>query len=84
MRHTAAPDSTRQEIAAALPYVSLCRVPSRPRIMAVKNRRQNRSVEVVDAKIAVDLATAQTYSENVFLFVPNLIGMKSAMRYWAS
>jgi hypothetical protein len=28
----------------------------------------------VDAKEAVDLATAQSYSENVFLFVPNLIG----------
>jgi len=31
-------------------------------------------MEIVDAKQAVDLATAQTYSENVFLFVPNLIG----------
>ncbi|EIM90159.1 CDP-diacylglycerol-inositol 3-phosphatidyltransferase [Stereum hirsutum FP-91666 SS1] len=38
------------------------------------NRRRNQSVEVVDPKVAVDLATAQTYSENVFLFVPNLIG----------
>jgi len=38
------------------------------------SRRRNKSVEVVDAKVAVDLATAQTYSENVFLFVPNLIG----------
>lgn len=28
----------------------------------------------IDAKQAVDLATAQSYSENVFLFVPNLIG----------
>jgi len=36
--------------------------------------RQRASIEVVDAKIAVDLATAQSYSENVFLFVPNLIG----------
>lgn len=40
-------------------------------------RRRGRSVEVVDAKFAVDLATAQTYSENVFLFVPNLIGVSS-------
>ncbi|KAL4250437.1 CDP-diacylglycerol--inositol 3-phosphatidyltransferase [Abortiporus biennis] len=32
------------------------------------------SIDVVDAKVAVDLATAQSYSENVFLFVPNLIG----------
>jgi len=31
-------------------------------------------MDVVDAKEAVDLATAQTYSENVFLFIPNLIG----------
>ncbi|TFK42661.1 CDP-diacylglycerol-inositol 3-phosphatidyltransferase [Crucibulum laeve] len=37
-------------------------------------RRRRKSIEVVDAKQAVDLATAQTYSENVFLFVPNLIG----------
>jgi len=37
-------------------------------------RNQRTSIEVVDAKIAVDLATAQSYSENVFLFVPNLIG----------
>lgn len=37
-------------------------------------RRRKGSIEVVDAKLAVDLATAQSYSENVFLFVPNLIG----------
>ena len=37
-------------------------------------RRRRGPMEVVDAKEAVDLATAQTYSENVFLFVPNLIG----------
>ncbi|KAI9065162.1 phosphatidylinositol synthase [Trametes sanguinea] len=36
--------------------------------------RRRASIDVVDAKVAVDLATAQTYSENVFLFVPNLIG----------
>ncbi|GBE82001.1 phosphatidylinositol synthase [Sparassis latifolia] len=35
---------------------------------------RRRPIDVVDAKVAVDLATAQTYSENVFLFVPNLIG----------
>ncbi|KAG6814321.1 hypothetical protein H0H92_013446 [Tricholoma furcatifolium] len=39
-----------------------------------KRRQRGPSIEVVDAKVAVDLATAQTYSENVFLFVPNLIG----------
>ena len=43
--------------------------------MSSAMRRRGRSVEVVDAKFAVDLATAQTYSENVFLFVPNLIDM---------
>ncbi|KAI9510852.1 phosphatidylinositol synthase [Russula earlei] len=45
--------------------------------MASKNpahRRKGGSVEVVDSKYAVDLATQQSYSENVFLFVPNLIG----------
>jgi CDP-diacylglycerol--inositol 3-phosphatidyltransferase len=36
--------------------------------------RRRGSIDVVDAKVAVDLATAQTYSENVFLFIPNLIG----------
>jgi hypothetical protein len=38
------------------------------------HRRKGGSVEVVDSKYAVDLATQQSYSENVFLFVPNLIG----------
>ncbi|KAJ8520407.1 hypothetical protein ONZ45_g2749 [Pleurotus djamor] len=38
------------------------------------HRRRRASIEVVDANVALDLATAQTYSENVFLFVPNLIG----------
>jgi len=37
-------------------------------------RRRGSIIEVFDAKSAVDLATAQSYSENVFLFVPNLIG----------
>ncbi|KAH7107487.1 CDP-diacylglycerol-inositol 3-phosphatidyltransferase [Auriculariales sp. MPI-PUGE-AT-0066] len=32
------------------------------------------SIEVFDAKHAVDLATNQTYQENVFLFIPNIIG----------
>jgi CDP-diacylglycerol--inositol 3-phosphatidyltransferase len=45
-------------------------MPTKP---AVQRRRRS-SIELVDAKEAVDLATAQTYSENVFLFVPNLIG----------
>ncbi|KAF8742348.1 hypothetical protein AX14_004906 [Amanita brunnescens Koide BX004] len=39
-----------------------------------KARQRGSSIGLVDAKAAVDLATAQTYSENVFLFVPNLIG----------
>lgn len=38
------------------------------------HRRKGGSVEVVDSKYAVDLATQQSYSENVFLFIPNLIG----------
>jgi len=37
-------------------------------------KRRGPSIEVVDPNFALDLATAQTYSENVFLFVPNLIG----------
>ncbi|KAF9005576.1 phosphatidylinositol synthase [Cyathus striatus] len=41
---------------------------------SARRRRSKKSIEVVDAKQAVDLATAQSYSENVFLFVPNLIG----------
>ncbi|KDQ18031.1 hypothetical protein BOTBODRAFT_128009 [Botryobasidium botryosum FD-172 SS1] len=41
---------------------------------ALKDRRGSVSVDVVDAKFAVDLATAQSYQENVFLFVPNIIG----------
>ncbi|KAI0724078.1 phosphatidylinositol synthase [Fomitopsis betulina] len=40
---------------------------------AVVSRRRG-SIDVVDAKVALDLATRQSYSENVFLFVPNLIG----------
>ena len=36
--------------------------------------RRRGSIDVVDAKVAVDLATKQSYKENVFLFVPNLIG----------
>jgi len=45
---------------------------------AVLKRRRPSVIEVVDAKSAVDLATAQSYSENVFLFVPNLIGESTA------
>ncbi|KAF5330314.1 hypothetical protein D9619_005784 [Psilocybe cf. subviscida] len=41
---------------------------------STSTRRRKRTHELVDAKQAVDLATAQSYSENVFLFVPNLIG----------
>ncbi len=44
---------------------------------STSTRRKRPSLELVDAKEAVDLATAQSYSENVFLFVPNLIGMSS-------
>lgn len=40
-------------------------------------------MDVVDAKVAVDLATAQSYKENVFLFVPNLIGESERPLYSA-
>ena len=46
---------------------------------ATHKRRKGASIEVVDAKVAVDLATAQTYSENVFLFVPNIIGINTML-----
>jgi len=36
--------------------------------------RRRDSIDVIDANVALDLATHQTYDENVFLFVPNLIG----------
>ncbi|KAG8906281.1 CDP-diacylglycerol-inositol 3-phosphatidyltransferase [Tulasnella sp. 403] len=39
-----------------------------------RSGRRRDSIDVIDAKVAVDLATHQTYEENVFLFVPNLIG----------
>ncbi len=45
-----------------------------PTTMSSSVVRRRGSIDVVDAKVAVDLATAQTYKENVFLFVPNLIG----------
>ena len=32
--------------------------------------RRRGSIDIVDAKVAVDLATAQSYKENVFLFTP--------------
>jgi hypothetical protein len=35
--------------------------------------RRRRGSEVVDGKLALDLAT-HTYDENVYLFIPNLIG----------
>jgi len=41
--------------------------------MAKKQSRPRDAISV-DAKEAVDLATAQTYQENVFLFLPNIIG----------
>jgi CDP-diacylglycerol--inositol 3-phosphatidyltransferase len=36
--------------------------------------RRRISIGTFDAKDVLDRATRQTYSENVFLFVPNLIG----------
>lgn len=58
---------------AAAAHPSL-RSNSRPNSATMAAERRRHHVEVVNAKHAVDLATAQTYSENVFLFVPNLIG----------
>lgn len=52
-------------------------ISNRSQILNSPNARPGRrrdSIDVVDAKIAVDLATHQTFDENVFLFVPNLIG----------
>ncbi|KAI6028794.1 phosphatidylinositol synthase [Pisolithus orientalis] len=48
-------------------------VPAAGAAKAHKIRRRG-SIDIVDAKVAVDLATAQSYTENVFFFVPNLIG----------
>jgi hypothetical protein len=42
-----------------------------PTVMSA--RRRIRPIGIVDPKEAVDLATAQSYPENVVLFVPNLI-----------
>ncbi|KAH9946012.1 phosphatidylinositol synthase [Epithele typhae] len=42
--------------------------------MPSNDTRKRPTMDIVDARVAVGLATKQTYSENVFLFVPNLIG----------
>ncbi|KAI5990581.1 phosphatidylinositol synthase [Pisolithus marmoratus] len=63
---------TRHSNGSARAHSSAVAPPARTP-MAQKIRRRG-SIDVVDAKVAVDLATAQSYSENVFLFVPNLIG----------
>jgi len=42
--------------------------------VTIRNRRSSIVVDLVDPTHALDLATKQTYTENVFLFVPNLIG----------
>lgn len=64
---------------APLPRHRLSGIYLTPSIMSKGSAKQRRrgSIDVVDAKQAVDLATAQSYSENVFLFVPNLIGTSS-------
>ncbi|KAJ2936718.1 hypothetical protein H1R20_g377, partial [Candolleomyces eurysporus] len=54
-------------------FVVICSPPTMTKGNS-SSRRRRASLDLVDAKQAVDLATAQTYSENVFLFVPNLIG----------
>lgn len=42
--------------------------------MPKPSSQKGSSIGLIDAKGAVDRATAQTYTDNVFLFVPNLIG----------
>lgn len=42
--------------------------------MSKQQQQRPQAIALVDAREAVDLATAQTYSENVFLFLPNIIG----------
>ena len=72
--------SARQEFAWVTRLVTL--FSSLAPVMTTKipiHRRKTGSVEVVDSKYAVDLATQQSYSENIFLFVPNLIGQCSAL-----
>ena len=49
----------------------------KPRSLSLSSTGRGRrrdSIDVIDPNVALDLATHQTYSENVFLFVPNLIG----------
>lgn len=65
----------------SLSSVTLFSLPPLPTMPKDTTRRRQKGSSVeVDAKQAVDLATAQTYSENVFLFVPNLIGSSSSSR----
>jgi len=59
-------DGSHHHFIHSFPLAMSTKIPS--------HRRKGGSVEVVDSKYAVDLATQQSYSENVFLFVPNLIG----------
>ncbi|KAG9089276.1 CDP-diacylglycerol-inositol 3-phosphatidyltransferase [Ceratobasidium sp. 370] len=44
-----------------------------PRVDRAQLDRRRRGSDIVDGKLALDLAT-HTYDENVYLFVPNLIG----------
>ncbi|KAG8685995.1 CDP-diacylglycerol-inositol 3-phosphatidyltransferase [Ceratobasidium sp. 394] len=44
-----------------------------PRVDRAQLDRRRRGSDIVDGKLALDLAT-HTYDENVYLFVPNIIG----------
>jgi len=47
----------------------------KPRSLSTSRAGRRRdSIDIIDAKVALNLAQHQSYDENVFLFVPNLIG----------
>ena len=66
--------SLRHRCSSAPTTFSLERLPSSQVTMSNGIVRRRGSIDIVDAKVAVNLATAQSYKENVFLFTPNLIG----------
>lgn len=67
-------DIMRYSHARRQPFTTMSLAPDR---LQLDKRR--RGSQVVDGKLALDLAT-HTYDENVYLFVPNLIGQSVAPR----
>lgn len=57
----------------------ICALPAMPANATGHNSKED-SVLVVNANAALNLATNQSYKENVFLFAPNLIGALCALR----